>query len=185
MPRSCTLARVALLGLALMSLQAHAVYKCTEPKTGKVSYSDAPCPKVLTDTKMEWNPSSNTNTVGSYTGAQKRIEPNADLKIPPEGASLLDIYRRWIDAERLATSTARIAMSGPVGALQELKRKAAAASVAECMVPARSALTALITASTEAHLQFMAKEEVTSILYFGFTRDKLVREFEAATTARC
>jgi hypothetical protein len=34
----------ALLLLALTTNQAHAVFKCTDPKTGKVTYSDARCP---------------------------------------------------------------------------------------------------------------------------------------------
>ena len=170
------------------AVPAHAVHKCTDPKSGRVSYSDTACPAVLTSTKMEWSPSARTNTIGAFIeGGQERVQrkPNADLKVAAEGAALLDVYKRWIDAERLSFSTARVALAGPVAALQELRRRAEATAVPECMRDARKALGKLIGTSVDVHLDFMSKSEGPSLIYQFKTRSDLIADFESAASTRC
>jgi hypothetical protein len=57
------------------------------------------------------------------------VEPNEALEGPAEAGALIALYRRWIDAERLAGSTARIALAGPVSQLQALRRETDALTV--------------------------------------------------------
>lgn len=97
---------------------------------------------------------------------------------PEQAAPLLDLYRRWIDAERLAMATSRIALAGPASALQGLQREAQALKSPACLQMAQLSLQTLIGKSAESILQFMGKEEVTGMLYQLVERPKLIPQFE-------
>lgn len=168
---------------ALVVGHAHAMNKCTDSKTGKVNYSDKPCPTAETNTKMEWVPKAHTNVVQGGGGGRERREPNGNADAPPEAAPLISLYRRWIDAERLAGATGRIALSTPVASMQALQREAEATRVAACVVKAKENLVKLIGGSVEAYIQFMKKDELTSQYYQVLDRDKLIGAFEQELSA--
>lgn len=173
---------LAVVALAIVPLVAHVLYKCTDPKTGKVSYSDAACPLTQADTKMEWTPRAATNSVDSG----RRRGPNPNLSGPSEAASLLELYRRWVDAEVLAASTSRIALSGPVAALQDLKRQAGALGVVPCLAEVKTKLTQLVARSADAYLSFMRDEGIGSMVYQIVDREKGIAAFEdSIANARC
>lgn len=166
--------------LALAAGQAHAINKCTGPD-GKVVYQDAPCA----------NTSQNKAPVKVWDSklgrsANRSAEPNTQLKGPPEAQPLIDLYRRWIDAERLARSTARIALSGPIASMQALQREAEGLTVHSCMNTARDLMVELTKKSTEGMLGFMSKSGVDDIVYTVIYRGKLIPDFEhAVETANC
>ena len=134
---------------------------------------------------MQWAPRANTNTVVPAVG-RRQTDPNGNADAPAEAAALMDIYRRWIDAEKLAGATARIALSGPVAALQELKRQVIALPIPPCLAEAKTSLVSLIVKSADAHLEFMLKNELASMLYNLVDREKAIGSFEGALSlARC
>ncbi len=175
-----------LLAVALLiASPAWAVNKCKGPD-GKVVYQDTLCAPETTDRErmQSWDSSG-------YVGHRpppppKQIEPNAKIKGPPQAAQLLAVYQRWIDAERLAMSTSRIALAVPASTLQALRREIQGMQVAACLEDARQSLEVLIHKSAEAVLQFMGKEEVTGLLYQHIERGPSIKKFEQAVEAiRC
>jgi hypothetical protein len=170
------------LALAVLLVgKAHALNKCTDA-SGRVTFQDAPCPGAATAVKVQ--PKSNTNVMRSERAS---VKPDANVEAPPEAAALIGIYRRWIDAERLAGATGRIALATPVAALQSLQREAESVRVAECVVYAKAGLVRLIKGSVDAYIDFMHNNrELTSVTYQVLDRDKLIRTFEDELgAARC
>ena len=88
---------------------AWAVNKCTGPD-GKVVYQDALC-GISSTNAQEIKTWTNSGYSGDTTRPSKTkgVRPNSKLEGPEEAAPLLDLYRRWVDAERLAMATSRIA----------------------------------------------------------------------------
>lgn len=171
------LTRVALiLAIALSVSHAYAVNKCTG-KDGKIVYQDAPCNNSATGSQSikTWD-----NTPGSYHGQprSRAIEPDEKLEGPPQVAKLLQLYRRWIDAEKLAASTARIAVAQPVSALQVIHREVEALTVASCATDSKKALVSLTKRSVDTMIQFMQKQELAGMVYQFLDRPTLVSEFE-------
>lgn len=160
---------------------AHAVNKCTGPD-GAIVYQDAPCSTANAKAKAAevklWTNSSSSG--------HESIEPNSKIEGPPQADALLNLYRRWVDAERLALSTSRIALAGPAANMQVLQREVEALKVPACLSASHATLKTLISKSVEAILQFMGKEEVTGMLYKIVDKRKLVPEFERSITkAQC
>ena len=166
---------------AALSGPTWAVNKCTL-EDGRIVYQDAAC-GITTKSSKDVKTWTNDGYAGASKSSNTTVTPNLKLVGPPGSEQLLGLYRRWADAERLALSTSRIALGGPAANLQALQREVEALKVPECLVPAQKALTTLVTKSTEAILQFMAKEELTGMVYQIVDKRKLVPEFESAVTS--
>lgn len=174
---------VAAAVVALACGPALAVNKCTLPN-GAVVYQDTECEA---QTKSAQRVKTWDNTPGSYVATGRReVQPDRALAGPPQAAQLIDLYRRWIDAERLALATARVSLAGPVAALQSLQREAEALRPLECLTEAKAGLVKLVGRSTHALLQFMGKEEVSGMAYQWVERGPLIGGFERSIgAARC
>ncbi len=95
------------------------------------------------------------------------------------------IYARWNDALKLADSTARIALSGPVGKLQEIKREAESHMVPECLVDSKKKMVDGMNKMIDGFMQFMGDADIGKILAhvsFGEGR-KLFDEYEKGAAA--
>lgn len=183
---STNFCRTALaLSLVFIAVPAWAVNKCTLAD-GRVVYQDAPCS----------NEAKTAQSVKTWTEAGeapvrprkpvKAVEPNLKLSGPAQAKGLLDLYRRWADADKLARTTPRVALAGPVASLQALQREAEGMSVAECLAPAGKALTTLVTRSTESIIEFMGRREATNMVYELVDKPALIPDFETAiASARC
>lgn len=168
--------------LAFGAAGAMAANKCTGAD-GRVVYQDFPCSSAAkgTEAVKTWD-----NTPGNYLGYQEMKEPSLKLTGPPQAKPLLDIYRRWIDAEKLATVSSRVALSGPAASLQSIQRELESVPVPECMAKAKAAFLELSAKAAAMVLAFMDKNEAPSTLYQLRDRPKLVGEFETAVErARC
>ena len=168
----------------LAAAPAWAINKCTGAD-GKVVFQDALCAPSSTNAEQikTW---VNSGYQGARGAPRKVVQPNAKLTGPDEAAPLLDLYRRWVDAERLAMATSRIALAGPAAALQALQREAQALKSPPCLQMAQLSLQTLVGKSVESILQFMGKEEITGMLYQYVERPKLIPQFEREVTgARC
>lgn len=166
---------------ALFVGEAQAINKCTQ-KDGKIVYQDAPCQNTAAnnETVKTWGAGQAAPSAGGTTAAGfKRVEPNGNMEGPAEAAQLLAIYRRWVDAERLALSTGRIALSGPVATMQAVQREAENVKVPECLDDAKKSLVELTRKSVTALIQFMRKNEFDSMIYTIGDRGDLVRTFES------
>ncbi len=175
-----------LLAAALLAASpAWAVNKCKGPD-GRVVYQDTLCTPESTS-REEVRTWGNSGYVGHRPPPPpKPIEPNAKLQGPPQAAPLLAMYQRWIDAERLAMSTSRIALAVPASTLQAMRREIQGMQVAACLEDARKSLEELIHKSAEAVLQFMGKEELTGLLYQHIERGQAIQKFEREIAAlRC
>lgn len=177
--------KTALCAAALaLAAPVWAVNKCTLPG-GKVVYQDAMCGTSSTNAEQvkTW---TNSGNGGDRPVPSKVVSPNVRLEGPEQAAPLLDLYRRWADAERLAMATSRIALAGPAAALQGLQREAQALKAPPCLNLALLSLQTLVGKSVESILQFMGKEEVTGMLYQIVERPKLIPQFEReVVNARC
>lgn len=169
------------LPMLLAAAPAWAINKCTQ-KDGKVVYQDAPCQNTAAanETVKTWGAGQAAPSAAGTTSAGfKRVNPNPSLQGPPEAAALLAIYRRWVDAERLASATGRIALAGPVATMQAVQLEAEAVKVDTCLSDAKAALVDLTSKSTTALIEFMRKNEIHSLLYTVADRGDLVRTFES------
>lgn len=158
---------------AVLCAPAWAINKCTGPD-GKVTYQDAPCDtkSKTTEQVKTWDSKMSSDPVA--------VNPDINLQGPALAKPLLDLYRRWADAERLALSTSRVALSGPVAAMQAIQREAEAFVSPPCLDGARKILVDLTKKSSDGLLQFMAKEALEGMVYTVVDRRKLVPAFESA-----
>ncbi len=168
-----------MLGLAVAS-PAWAINKCTG-KDGRVVYQDAPCQTstAAADTVKTWGAGKAAPSApGTTSLGSKPVVANADLEGPDSAAPLLAVYRRWVDAERLASSTPRVGMAGPVASMQAIHREAQSTAVPACLSEAKKALTDLTGQSANALIEFMRKNEVRAFIYTSGDRASLIRTFE-------
>lgn len=168
---------------------AWALNKCTDA-SGSVTYQVESCPKNDKAANVKiwgeqkpltpYRPGSVPIVPDSPKHDKPPVVPNASLSGPPEAAALLAIYRRWIDLDTLARSTARVALSGPVGKLQDMVREAQQTAVQPCANDAKEALVALISGDTKSMLAFMQNNELGAAIYDATHRDEQVTAFEGA-----
>lgn len=175
-------AAVALAASSLAVSPAWAVNKCTGPG-GSVVFQDAPC--AAESKKSEAVKVWGGNT--SYSArAVAQTKPNLQMDLGTPGARLVELYRRWADAETLALSTARIALAKPVADLQALQREAESLAIAVCFEGAKAALVKLIAKNVAVMISFMGKEEISGMVYQFVERGQLIKEFESqAKNANC
>ncbi len=178
--------QLLLLSLGLASSgHALAINKCTQ-KDGKVVYQDAPCQTTSTgsETVKTWGAGQASPSAPRTTSAGTLpVDPNTKITGPQEAGALLGIYRRWADAERLASSTARVSLAGPVATMQAVQREAEVAVVPACLTDAKEALVDLTSKSTTALINFMRKNELQSMTYTYIDRDRLIAGFEGRVSA--
>ncbi len=91
-------------------------------------------------------------------------------------AALDATVRKWVDAVRVADTTGRIALAGPVSTMQAIRREAASISVPACLIPARTLLVRAMDATVNGYLAFMSNES-------GMGRENSRGEFRAADIA--
>lgn len=72
--------------------------------------------------------------------------------------TLDDLIGRWNDAVKVAGTTGRIALSGPVATLQNLRREADLLTVSPCMDHAKGLLVQNMSSTIEGFLAFMRNE---------------------------
>ena len=171
---------IALVALYAGAMPAWAVNKCTGAD-GKVSFQDAPC-----DAKAKAAEKVKTwENAPVYT---QRAEVAPDLKIEQtkENKALLDLYRRWADAEKLALSTGRIALAAPVANMQAIQREAETLVVPTCLSEAKNTFAELTKKSVQGMLDFMSKERLDGMVYTVVDRRNLIPAFELSVkSARC
>jgi len=73
------------------------------------------------------------------------------------------LFNEWNDAVQLATRASRLSLAGPVGDLQELRRRVQAVDVPACAERAQSTLIKHMDAIIDAQLGFMAHEDAVVI----------------------
>ena len=83
---------------------------------------------------------------------ERRGALTASLKAIDEQMTL------WEDAERVASTTGRIALSGPVTNPQTIRRDTAQLTVTTCLGPARDSLVKSMDATIEGFLTFMRND---------------------------
>lgn len=100
--------------------------------------------------------------------------------------SVDDFAIRWEDASRVAGVTSRMALSGPVASMQNLKREAANLAVPPCLDAGKAALIKSIDGTVEAYMIFMAeKNDLGKVLATGMLRiaDDDLSKFKSARSA--
>lgn len=69
-----------------------------------------------------------------------------------------DVFARWTDAIKVADSTSRVSLSGPVSTLQAIRRDTQGITVAPCMDAAKASLLASMDHTIEGFLAFMTNQ---------------------------
>lgn len=164
--------------LAALTSPAWAVNKCTG-LDGKVAYQETPCGNAskATEQVKTWD--------SKLSGGSGEVGP-LKLKGPAQAKPLLELYRRWTDAEQLALSTSRIALSGPIATLQAIQREAEGMSSPACLDESRKILVELTQKSSQGLLNFLGKQALDGMEYTMIYRRELVPKFESAIKkAKC
>ncbi len=176
-------AAIAAAVFAACSTQADAasLRKCTDPKTGAVTYSDTLCAAPITvETKMDWKPQAATNVMDS----PRIYRPSAKAEAPKEAAPLMAAYRRWVDAEKVAIATPRLTLSGPLRDMQAVLRETESLPVPACLTKAKTLMLDLMTQSVDKLISFMgSRDNVSGFVYVYQTRSDGVREIERELAA--
>lgn len=84
--------------------------------------------------------------------------PCGKARVEEAGEKISDTLDRWGDAEKIASSTSRISLSGPVADLQEIRRDTGNLEVPQCLETAREKLVLAMDSSIEGYLAFMSNE---------------------------
>ena len=158
--------------LLALCVPAIAINKCTGPD-GRVVFQDALCDTnaKTTESVKIWD---------SKLARPTSVEPDLAIVAPPTAKPLLDLYRRWADAEKLALSTGRIALAGPVANMQALQREVESMALPQCLAEPHKLLTELTKKSTQGLLDFMSKQALDGMVYTVVDRRKLIPAFEAS-----
>lgn len=88
---------------------------------------------------------------------EARIEKKrADLDALKKSLAAMDaLVARWQDALRVADSTARVSLAGPVAELQKIRRDAAPLTVPPCLDSGKAALLSAMDLSVNGFITFM------------------------------
>lgn len=98
--------------------------------------------------------------------------------------ALDSLLSRWDDAVKIAGTTGRIAMSGPVSTLQSIRREAEALTVSPCMDTAKALLLASMQHSIDGFLTFMRNELSMGAALAKFDFDEAAKKFAEFKAAR-
>ena len=98
-------------------------------------------------------------------------------RIDQASQRLTGIATRWDDANKLASTTSRIALATPVAELQEIKREANSLSVPACLSKAKADLVSSMNATIDAYLTFMG-DASSDIEVQGHFREANARQTE-------
>lgn len=77
--------------------------------------------------------------------------------------NLSDVAERWDDAVDIAESTSRIAMSGPISDLQEIRRETRAQDWPKCAEPAQAELVDWMDETIKAFLSFASQDDERTV----------------------
>lgn len=167
----------ALMAVFFISAPAWGMNKCTDA-AGHVTYQVEACPKNEKAANVKiWGEAKPKPYIAPK--GLPVVTPDANIQAPDEAKPLLAIYSRWIDLDTLARSTGRIALSGPVGKMQDLLREAKAVHVADCAQDAKKALVSLISDDTDAMIDFMGQNDLGAKLYDVALRSNQIKAFES------
>jgi formylglycine-generating enzyme required for sulfatase activity len=103
---------------------------------------------------------------GCGDSAESRSEGLADLQA---------IKKRWDDGVSVASSTSRIALSGPAMNLQQIRRELDAVKTSECLAKAKSALADGMDATISRVMAFMGGSDIG---VFGFAMGLNARQYD-------
>jgi hypothetical protein len=108
---------------------------------------------------------SSCTTLGIDTCAQKSKQYISELQ---------SLIIEWDDANKIASSTSRIALSGPVSELQSIKHQISNLDHPECAADVHNTAITYMEATINGYLSFMADEnENTTKSYFNLANDNL------------
>ncbi len=101
-------------------------------------------------------------TVGCGTG-DLPIVGSDDCDKEAVAENLNEIAERWDDALDVASSTSRIALSGPVGDLQEIRRETRQQDWPECAQAAQQELVEMMDEMIKGFIAFMGQESESEV----------------------
>ncbi len=106
---------------------------------------------------------------------------------PPEAAEaalaeIEDLAEEWDDAVAVAFSSSRMALSGPISDLQDIKRDVGNLEVPECLVKSRDDLEKGMVAAIDGFIAFLGQESDTTVStkfdLYDFYLDKTARDID-------
>lgn len=95
-----------------------------------------------------------------YRSWSKSEEKKAEIAAyEKERTALRNQVDKWQDAMKLAGSTSRIALAGPVKSMQDIRRETSTIKVSKCLTPAMETLSSGMDHQINGFLQFMQGSE--------------------------
>lgn len=176
-------------GQCLFLAWSLALVTCLSAVADVYRYKDASGRWVISNTPPPEGPASAAqtgenqlqNALPPSVVKEQRNQEEFDTSIP----ALNTLYGKWKDALQLAESTARIALAGPVGNLQAIKREAETLPVPDCFVAPKQQMTNGMGKMIEGFFQFMQDATLGKYLAavsFGEGR-KFLAEYEKKAKA--
>jgi len=109
--------------------------------------------------QSEWRPAKQV-TLKDQAGRPRslHVQPDTEAVKALAFERLGKFHREWDDAVRLAESTPRIQLSGPVRHLQELARSGASMDLSECLEAGRPNFAAALDAQAQKFIAFMGQD---------------------------
>lgn len=164
---------ILLAALAISAAAKADVYKCTN-EAGKTVYQAKPCveggdtgvgrlPELSATERAEAAKRMQVQMKIAEAEA-KRVSIQKRRASEPDLDNLLKAVEKWEESAKLARSTARIALAGPVAKLQEIKASAKDMAVSDCYKPARAALVGWMDLGIDELIEFMSKNEIAAML---------------------
>ena len=146
---------------------------------------------LLTGCASLLQPTIEAAVSATLTAVAPTVTPTPEATPTPDCATLtnqwlLDIgplVRQWDDALIVASSTGRIALSGPVKDLQSIARSIEEAPYPACAETARNYYLAYMTYKIEAFIKFMAQESSTDdLIMANVSYEQFQREVKNIST---
>lgn len=113
--------------------------------------------------------------------AQEKLQQDA---LTASSKALDALLSRWDDAIRVAGTTGRIALAGPVSTLQGIRREAEAMTVSPCMDPAKALMIASMQHSIDGFITFMRNEMKIGDTLAKLDFDEAAKKFADFKVAR-
>jgi hypothetical protein len=89
--------------------------------------------------------------------------PCGTQRVADASQKIGEIFNRWIDAEKIASSTSRSGLSGPVSNLQAIKRDMEAMTIPDCLKSAKFNYSYGMNSAINGYLLFMKQESTTAV----------------------
>jgi hypothetical protein len=113
----------------------------------------------------------------------EQLEKECGQSFIASNTKLIGLHGKWLDAEQVAKSTARIALPSQLARLQGIRQEVESVDVPSCASNAKHALSSYMRDTERMFLSFMSKKDNEMLENMSAATDKLDEYTRSLTTA--